>query len=199
MPNKLLLFEKNCLENNIQDNFATVAMLQNYLIECFGNKEEVKSMIKQVLLILNYSYSEQDINDEEIISKLPLSFISKFKTKMTEEEQQIYLTKWNKSRNSWWRRLLYDKNEIKKTKKELEKNGYINYELSNWLYLIKERTWFFNKFSDNTENSFIATFCVTDDFLANPFKLLFIHSGAKAVKPLDKNMNVLENDDFDVW
>ena len=118
---------------------------------------------------------------------------------MTEKEQQVYLTNWNKSRNSWWRRLLFDRNEIKRTKQELEKNGYINYDLSNWLYLIKERVWFFNKFTDNKDNDFIATFYATDDFLANPFKLLFIHSGAKSVKPLDKNMNVLENDDLDVW
>ena len=199
MQNKLLLFERNCLENLNDDNFVENVMIQNYLIECYDNKEEVQSMIKEVLLILNYSYFEQEDNEINIMQKLPQAFVSQFKPEMTENELKAYLEKRDRSRKSCLGRFFYDRNERKKINKELESYGYINYELSNWLYLIKERTWFFNKISDNTENSFIATFCVSDDFLANPFKLLFIHCGAKSVKPLDKNMNVLADDDFDVW
>ncbi|MBQ9724283.1 MAG: hypothetical protein IJV56_02930 [Neisseriaceae bacterium] len=200
LEQRLVLFERNYLQNiNMQDNFATETMLQNYLIECSDNKEEVQNIIKQVLLILNYSYFEQNTDDTEIIKKLPVSFVSKFKAKLNENEQKEYEIKREKSRKHWLGRMLYDRNELKQYKKEIQKYGYINYDLENWLYWINQRTWFLGKFIDKTENQFIATFNVLDDFLANPFKLLFIHSGAKSVKPLDKNMNVLENDNFDVW
>ena len=78
MQNKLLLFERNCLENNSVDNFVENVMVQNYLVECNNNVQQVQSMIKEVLLILNYSYFEQDIDDKKITNKLPILFISKF-------------------------------------------------------------------------------------------------------------------------
>ncbi|OOF45189.1 hypothetical protein BKK52_12820 [Rodentibacter trehalosifermentans] len=148
----------------------------NFIVKCSENAQDVASLARDVMLILNYQYDNDkwlELNDW--INILPHKFVTRCSPEMSEEDIKTYKKRWFS--------LSY-----RKKVKEIKKNE--DWSLSSWLFWLKpsERSWFWWGAAVLDEQYFVFSVKALDSpFMFGALKWLFIGCGA---------LEVIEESDF---
>ena len=169
--------ERERLLTNAFPDFVENSYGETYVIECDGNVEEVRKLVKEVLFVFNNLYMEHKwINNvEQWKAILPHQFTKNFARELTAEEVE-------KERN-WLYSLTY-----KQKLEEAKKAAYEPWRLSDWAETMhpQDRVWFWwgdTILGERTkDNYFVVAIKLLDDYYSfNPIKIFFKNCGAKNI------------------
>ena len=170
--------ERERLLSNAFPDFVENSYGETYLIECNGNVEEVRKLVKEVLLIFNNLYRQNKWFDDVDQWKeiLPNKFTQNFAPEPTAEEIE-------KERN-WWFSLSY-----KQKLQEAKKAEHEPWSLGDWVEKMRpgeDRVWFWwgdTILGERTkDNFFLVAIKLLDDYYSfNPIKIFFKNCGAQNI------------------
>lgn len=175
--NEWVLIERERLLKNAFPDFVENSYGETYIIECDGNVESVRKIIKDILLIFNNLYiTKKWINEiEQWKEILPNEFTKNFARELTEEEIEKEL--------NWLYSLTYEQKL-----QEAKKAAYEPWRLSNWVETMHpiDRVWFWwgdTILGERTKNDyFIVAVKLLDDYYSfNPIQTFFKNCGAKNI------------------